>query len=140
MPFEYLAKILSPGGSRLDRIEDRMRNIENKITKLSMTFHSGTEGEKKETERKKKKKARSVYTSEGWQIPKERTTKGGLMAREFGRDWIIEFECPNCGQISTEGVNHWDTKREDGHTKYGIYLDCKNCGWRSDLLNIRAFH
>lgn len=139
MPFEYLAKALRGGGKpRLEQLEERLRRLENKLSRRMVSPRSKERGsgEKERSRTKRSAKARSVYTSDGWKIP---DSQNELRVKDFGRDWVIEFECPNCGAVSREGVNHWHTKRENGHTKYGVYLDCKSCGWRSDLLNIRAF-
>lgn len=147
MPFKYLAKLIQEEPTRVDRLEERMRRMENEISK-SMMLPMRDRIVRRGTEVKRAgERARSVNTSEGWRIPRrheDRRVERGkgedeIRLKEFGKDWVIEFECPRCGAVSQEGINHWNTRKMNGHTKYDLYLNCRNCGWVSDLLNIRAF-
>lgn len=147
MPFKYLAKLIQESPSRVDRLEERMRRMENEVSK-SMMAPMRDRIVKRNTEVKGTgERAKSVNTPDGWRIPRKkrsapenrRDVGDEMRLKEFGKDWVIEFECPRCGLVSQEGISHWNTRKVDGHTKYDIYLTCRNCGWVSDLLNIRAF-
>ncbi|MFB6216495.1 MAG: hypothetical protein ABEJ72_05955 [Candidatus Aenigmatarchaeota archaeon] len=137
MPLKYLARMLSGNGrSRVDTIEERLRRLENDITRMMARMDVNRKDKSKQgTKENRSKKAGSVYTSEGWQVP---DSGNGLRTVDFGQEWMLEFECPNCGNVSHRGIDHSHTRRGKGHTRYGIRLNCGNCGWQSDTLNIRA--
>ena len=91
---------------------------------------------------KRRDRARTIHSPKGWSFEaskRQGNSSNLLKTKKFASDWLLEFECPRCGETSSEGVNHWDVRRGGGHIKYEFYLDCKNCGWQSDPINIRAY-
>lgn len=158
MPFKYMMDFLRGKGSRLDRIEDRLRRIENCLSvssayekRKSAPSEGVTEGpdlsgarirkvgDGSYTGRRKLQKARTVYGPDGWCFTEEPETKWKLDVRDFGRDWVIEFDCPRCGKASSQGVKHRWVEYGEDHVVYHIRLDCPKCDWKNEDISIRAF-
>lgn len=139
MSIKHLVRILNGDRkNKVDSLKGRLRNLENDLTKMMthINRNQGNNGKGNQKDRKRTDRARSVYTSGGWKISDRETD---LNMVNFDDEWMLEFECPNCGNVSHRGVNHSHTRGNQNHTEYGIYLNCRSCGWRSNLLNIRAF-
>jgi len=152
MPFKYLMDILRGNDTRLDRIEERLSSIECTLLRCSMPHEESqgreeieTSGTKRinvrrpgrpETRNRRIQRARTVYGPDGWHVSEQ---ERGLMSGEFGKDWIIEFDCPSCGRSCSGGVRHIWTEFERDHTNYIVRLRCRQCGWESGEVNIRGY-
>lgn len=54
------------------------------------------------------------------------------------QNWLIEFECPSCETLNTRGIEHDRLHKLEDEFYHRIYLNCLNCGWISDPINIKG--
>ncbi len=140
MPFKYMVDFLGGKKSRLDRIEERLCRIENSLhgQEARYTERSAVEMPRRRVSTgPRAKKARTINRSDGWSF--KRRSERGLHTEDFGRDWVIEFDCPICGRTSTQGVKHKWTEHRLGHVVYHVEVSCNKCDWGPKEVDIRAF-
>lgn len=72
--FDYVIKAVRGDESKRTDLERRLRRIENKMSKLMSELKKGEEIQRSGSRDKnpERKRARSVYTSDGWNIDKNK--------------------------------------------------------------------
>lgn len=160
MTFQSLKNFLRGGSSKLDNLEKRIRRIEHELSRMSFRGtnnqredQSSQVNRQKSIEEKRRelsRKSDTVHTQEGWKRPKTQKIQGQQsQVREPQKNdlpnkigakekMFLEFECPKCGSLNSRGIQHSHVDEINDHTDYYLHFTCSNCGWESDLVNIRA--
>ncbi|MFP4116294.1 MAG: hypothetical protein ACLFTQ_03805 [Candidatus Aenigmatarchaeota archaeon] len=148
MPIKTLVNFLNGKKSRFEEIESRIRRLEGSLVKEDTFsgshgdfrnlsgFGAGTQKQTNSRIRNSGQRARRVYGSRGWQFPREKKTDLKTDSRD---EWSIEFTCPRCNEVFSEGIKHGGIEHREDHTRYQIHLRCGNCGWASSPINLKAF-
>lgn len=124
-------------------LENRVRRLENGFSRMMSNYNNSSSPKETLNNFEMSNRNSRDMDKEHLDLKQKAKLKSSRdvdLRKDRTQSWVIEFECPSCNTLNTRGIDHDRLHKYEDEFNHRVYLNCLNCDWKSDPVNIRGFN